>query len=182
MTNKRQLIAATTNNVEAALTTSANLGGTVYVDHREAWQHLPFRALLTVTTDNLTDLESCSEVGLYVICERTIKPGHAKVFGLFPMVHAPGKTPAECDAHWRDNHGPLALEHHPFMSHYLQLAVVHRLAGPDINGFALCGFDSEEDLRERFYVSDEGVKIIAEDIRKFANLKESPRRLIAVPT
>ena len=36
------------------------------------------------------------------------------------------------------------------MSHYRQLSVVHRLHGPAWDGFALCGFDSIEDLRERF--------------------------------
>jgi hypothetical protein len=56
---------------------------------------------------------------------------------------------------------------------------VHRLSGPEIDGFALCGFDSLEDLRERFYTLPDSVKVIAADIQKFADTKKSPRRLIA---
>lgn len=175
-------LAGATNNLDAAVATSARLGGCAYIDERDPYDHLPFRALVTVTTDNLDDLTSCSEVGLYLICQRVIKPGSATHYGLFPMIHHPDKSHTECDSHWRDNHAPLALEHHPYMSHYLQLSVVQRLSGPEIDGFALCGFASEDDLRNRFYVNDEGVRIIAEDIAKFANLKKSPRRLIARPT
>ena len=135
--------------------------------------------MITVTTDNLEELERCSDVGLYVICERTIKPGAAGVYGLFPLKHHPDLTHAQADAHWRDNHAPLALEHHPYMSHYMQFSVVQTLKGFSIDGFAMCGFATETDMRERFYVSDEGVSIIAADIAKFADLKRSPRRLVA---
>jgi hypothetical protein len=37
-----------------------------------------------------------------------------------------------------------------------------------------------EDLRERFYDSTAGEKLIANDIARFADTKKSPRRIIAV--
>ena len=83
------------------------------------------------------------------------------------------------DSHWRDVHGPLALEHHKYMSHYTQLSVVGNLTGLVLDGFALCGFESLDDLRNRFYSGPESPEIIAADVRRFADLKNSPARLIA---
>ena len=68
------------------------------------------------------------------------------------------------------------------MTHYTQLSVTHTLKGPEYDGFALCGFASEDDLRERFYTTKESVKIIADDVRSFANPKASPPRLIVTQT
>ena len=45
----------------------------------------------------------------------------------------------------------------------------------------MCGFDSEEDIRERFYANEESVRIITKDVLQFADPKRSPRRLIATP-
>ena len=171
--------AACTNNLDAARTTASTLGGTVYGDPREEFSHLPFRALTTCVTDDLSQLQPAADIGLYVVCRRIIKPGEPKFVGLFPLVHHPKLTHAQADAHWRDQHAPLTFEHHEAMSHYSQLSVVHRLSGPDIDGFALCGFESLADLRERFYTLPNSAKAIAADIQKFADTKKSPRRLIA---
>ena len=94
------------------------------------------------------------------------------------MVHHADLSHEQSDAHWRDQHAPLALEHHIHMTHYTQLSIVATLSGQAWDGFALCGFGSEEDLRERFYTTEDSVRIIAEDVNKFANVKASPRRLI----
>jgi len=94
-------------------------------------------------------------------------------------VHFPEITHQQADAHWRDVHAPLALEHHGFMSHYTQLSVVHTLSGLPLDGFALCGFETIEDLRERFYSRPDGPEVIAADVKNFADLKNSPGRLIA---
>jgi uncharacterized protein (TIGR02118 family) len=94
------------------------------------------------------------------------------------MVRAPGLSHQAADAHWRDVHGPLALTHHGFMTHYTQLSVVKNLSGLPLDGFALCGFTSEGDLRERFYSTEDGPAAIAADVRTFSDLKRSPRRLI----
>jgi hypothetical protein len=171
--------AATTNNLELAASTAKALHGTLYCDQRQEWQHLPFRALLTCVTDNPAQLEAVSEVGLYLICRRLIKPGDAAAVGLFPLVRRPDLSHADADAHWRDVHAPLALEHHAHMTHYTQLSVLHRFSGAAVDGFALCGFSSTSDLRERFYTRDESRSIIGADVRNFADTQNSPRRLIA---
>jgi hypothetical protein len=171
--------AACTNNVEAAKASAKNLGGSLYVDGREPFEHLPFRALLTCTTDDIADLAEVSERGLYVVCRRIIKPGVPKVVSVSPMVHHPDKTAQACDAHWRDNHAPLALIHHEHMTHYSQLSVVNVISGPDLTGIALCGFATESDLRDRFFSRPDSVPVILADIKKFSDAKKSPKRLVA---
>lgn len=171
--------AACTNNVEAAMVCAAKLGGSLYVDSREPYEHLPFRALITCTTDDIADLAEVSERGLYVVCRRIIKPGVPKVVSVSPMVHHPEKTAQACDAHWRDNHAPLALIHHPHMTHYSQLSVVNVVSGPELDGIALCGFETEADLRDRFFASADSVPIILADIKKFSDAKKSPKRIVA---
>jgi len=174
--------AVASNDIERAQSLAADLQGVCYTDARESWQHLPFRALCVGLTDDFSAVQEAADVGLYLVCERVIKPGQGEVFGLFPMVHNAQLTHVQADAHWRDKHGPLALEHHIHMTHYLQLAAVHRFNGPDFDGFALCGFANEKDLRERFYTTKESVKVIAADVQTFADPKGSPPRLIARPT
>ena len=172
-------LAAASTNLEGAGALAEELRGTFYGDPREPWSHLPFRALVTAVTDDLATMATIADAGLYLVCRRLIKPGAPAVVGLFPLVRHPQKTHAEADAHWRDVHAPLALEHHAHMTHYTQLSVLHRFAGLELDGFALCGFDSVEDLRERFYTRPESRAVIAEDIEKFADTTSSPRRLIA---
>lgn len=174
--------AACTNNIEAAAQVAKTLGGTLYCDNREKWQHLPFRALVTCTTDDLGDLAEISDVGLYVVCRRIIKPGSPKMVSLNAMVHHPDKSHQECDAYWRDNHGPLALEHHAFMTGYSQLNIIHRLSGADFDGLALCGFETESDLRDKFFTTEASVPVILNDIKNFADTKNSPTRLVAQVT
>jgi hypothetical protein len=175
-------IAAASTDIGRARELARTLGGTAYVDAREDHQQLPFRALITVTTDDIAPVASVADVGLYVICRRLIKPGMPAVIGLFPLVHHPDLTHAEADAHWRDRHAPLALEHHAFMTHYTQLSVVHRIAGLDLDGFALCGFASIDDLRNKFYTGDASRAVIADDVQRFADTHRSPRRLIVGET
>ncbi|MGK0260947.1 MAG: hypothetical protein ACI96M_004401 [Candidatus Azotimanducaceae bacterium] len=173
---------AVASNQPAACAELADaLGGHLYVDQRGK-SGLPFEALLTVTTDDIEPLKALADVGLYVICRRLIKPGTPEKIALFPMVHHPDRSHAESDAHWRDVHAPLALVHHADMTHYTQLSVTHTISGEPWDGFALCGFASEDDIRNRFYTTKESVKVIAEDVGKFANPSASPRRLIATPT
>jgi hypothetical protein len=170
--------ALTSNQPERLRAAAEDLGGTFYLDPREKWQHLPFRALATVVTDEFEKLDELADVGLYVVCRRTIKEGVALSIGMFPMVRHAELEHAQSDAHWRDKHAPLALEHHCHMTHYTQLSVTNTLKGKDFDGFALCGFDSEDDLRNRFFTTPESVKIIHDDVRSFANPKASPPRLI----
>ena len=84
----------------------------------------------------------------------------------------PNLTHEESDAHWRDKHAPLALEIHEAMSHYMQLSVLHCFKGTELDGIALCGFDSLEDLKvssatpEAKALYADGAKIIGK-IRTF---------------
>ena len=76
----------------------------------------------------------------------------------------------------------LQMIHHIHMTDYHQLSVVHKISGADYDGFALCGFASVEDIRERFFTEEASVQIIRDDVRTFADPKASPRRLITTPT
>ena len=169
-----------TNDSERAVEFAKPLGGQAYVETRSGRDDLPFQALATVVSDDLEEAKHVADVGLYIVCRRIIKPGAARVFGLFGLVHHPDKTHAEADAHWRDVHAPLALEHHAHMTLYIQLSVVQTISGMPIDGFALCGFDSTTDLRERFYTAPPSRAIIISDVQTFADTNKSPRRLIAV--
>jgi len=172
-------LAAASTDIDAVKDLAEAKHGTAYCDERESWQHLPFRALATVATDDVDAVAAVGDVGTYVVFRRLIKPGVPNVIGLFPLLHSPECSHQEADSHWRDVHGPLALEHHKYMSHYTQLSVVGNLSGLVLDGFALCGFESLEDLRNRFYSGPESPAIIAADVRNFADLKNSPARLIA---
>ncbi len=172
-------LAAASMDLEAASAVAEQLGGTLYADEREDFRRLPFRALVTAATDDLAALWEVGDVGVYVVFRRLVKPGIPGLIGLFPMVRHPDLSHAESDAHWRDTHGPLALEHHAAMTHYTQLSVVANLAGLRLDGFALCGFENEYDLRNRFYTGPESVDVIAKDVRQFADPGGSPARLLA---
>lgn len=174
-------LAAASTDVEAATALAESKGGTVYSDDRLAARGLPFRALATVATDDVDAVLEVGDVGAYVVYRRLKRRGTPSVVGLFPLRLTPTRSRAEADAHWRDVHGPLALEHHRFMSHYTQLSVVANLTGMPLDGFALCGFDSEDELRNRFYSGPGSEEAIAADVRLFADLSNSPPRLIATP-
>jgi hypothetical protein len=177
----RSAVAAATTDLEGARALAAACGGTLYLDERPEWQHLPFRGLLVVAAEDADSVAGVGDAGTYRLEQRVIKPGRANVYGLFPMVRAPSLTHEQADAHWRDVHGPLAVTHHGYMTHYLQLSVQEVLSGLPLDGFALCGFASEADLRDRFYSTEDGPAAIAADVARFSDLKRSPRRLIAVP-
>ena len=150
-------------------------------------QHLPFATLVLGASPNLMDLQARADVGLYLVSERALKnkplsalnpdqlPG---CVGVFPMVASPEIDSKAADRHWHEQHGVLALEVHTAMTHYYQLTVVHRFTGADWNGLALCCFADEGDLRNKFYNSAEGKQRIAEDVLKFADTKNSPRRVV----
>lgn len=102
-------------------------------------------------------------------------PGVTAIFG---MLHRPDLTHAEGDAHWRDTHAPLALRHHPGMWDYTQLSVIATIAGEPYDGFALVAFSSVADMRERFFGDDHDREVILDDIAKFADLNNSPNRVV----
>ena len=184
-----ELVAAFSDR-ETAKQIAKQINGNLLCDEREDTAHLPFGALVAGPTDNLPDLLDAADVGVYLVCRRVIKqqirsetqgrlPG---VIGLFTLVAHPKMGHQRADQHWRDNHAPLALEVHTAMSNYNQLSIVHRFSGPQWDGFALCGFDTIEDLRTRFFNSKEGEAAIAEDVARFSDARKSPRRIIAIET
>jgi uncharacterized protein (TIGR02118 family) len=188
-----ELVAAG-NDAATARAVARSLRGTAFVDDRADAGDLPFRALVTAVTDDAEALLEAADVGAWVVCRRVMKPRAIArgsesrqpgapllgVIALYPMVRHPSLDHATADRYWRDRHAPLALRHHVGMSHYTQLSIVHRLHGPEWDGFALCGFDSREDLRERFFDGPEGRVAIREDVARFADGTRSPRRLIVV--
>jgi len=174
-------LAIASTDVAAAGALARRLNGTLYAADRSV-PGLPFQALVTLTTDDLESVAVTADIGLYLVCRRLMKPGHAGVVGLFPLIRRPTLTHAEADAHWRDIHVPLALKHHGFMTHYTQLSVIHTFFGRQYDGFALCGFRTAVDLRERFYSGPDSRTVIAGDVETFADTARSPRPLIASMT
>lgn len=178
-----------THHVDRARSLAEAVKGRLLLDDRDG-EELPYRALISAVTDDPEPLMDAAEVGVYVVCRRVMRPrpdDHAPdekgrlpgVFGLYTMAHHPDLTHRQADEHWRDRHTPLAFEHHPLMTHYTQLSVVHRVRGPEWDGFALCGLPSVEDLRQRFFGSPEGKAAIRDDIATFADTRRPQRRLIA---
>lgn len=174
--------AVATHDVARARAIAADLGGNLYVDENDKKSRLLFRALLTTASDRFEHLEALGEIGLYIVNRRPVIPGNSHVIGLFPLVRHAALSHQQADAHWRDVHAPLALQHHRHMTHYVQLSVVHRISGPEIDGFALCGFDSMDDLRNRFFSEPDSRDVIKADIDSFIDTERSPRRLIATET
>ena len=171
-------LAAASSDAAAARALAERCGGVLYTDDRPDARGLPFRALVTVIADNPDAVRSAGDVGTYLVCRRLMKAGEAGMIGLFPMVRAATLSHEAADVHWRDVHAPLALKHHGFMTHYTQLSVVENLSGLPLDGFALCGFATLEDLRQRFYSTADGPEVIAADVARFADPRRSPRRLI----
>ena len=150
--------------------------------------HLPFAALVLTMTDEISEFKASADLGCYLATERTIKhrpireltqDTQPSVLGVFTMLANPTLGAAASDKHWLENHAPLALKIHEAMTHYYQLSVQYTFHGPKWNGFALCCFATEDDLRHRFFNSPEGERAIAEDVAKFADTRHSPRRVIA---
>jgi hypothetical protein len=182
------MLAGAYSNREKAAETAARTGGINLAATSAETSHLPFASLVLTVTDELDLFVSDADAGSYLVCERPIKntpllqltkenqPGS---IGIFTMVANADLGARESDRHWRDNHAPLALEVHTAMTHYYQLSVLQRFNGPEWNGFALCCFRNEDDLRNRFFNTPEGEAAVAGDVAKFADPRKSPRRVLS---
>jgi uncharacterized protein (TIGR02118 family) len=73
--------------------------------------------------------------------------------------------------HWRNNHGPLAVKHHGFWR-YVQDHVTKPLteSDPPLDGIAELHFRQPRDMVERMYKSEEGMRLILEDVERFVDL------------
>jgi len=89
--------------------------------------------------------------------------------GIYTVNRRPDLTRDGFARHWQDGHGPLARKHHVGLWKYVQNVSLAALTpdAPDFDGFATLHFRTAYDMRERFYDSAEGAKIIAADVARF---------------
>lgn len=169
---------------DAALDVAAATGGTALVAEPDGRERAPFASVVRAVVADPAALSAVSSVGLYLTFRRHVRahPGlwtHAGptpgVVATFGLALRPGLSHADGDRHWRDVHAPLALRHHVGMWDYVQCSVVHRFHGPELDGFALCGFPSDHDLRHRFYDDDDGKAAIRADVASFSDPDRSTR-------
>lgn len=178
------VFAALGRDRSAAVEVARLIGGVALVDVDNDGRDRPFDTL--VIGDRRVAVGQAADVGLYRVSVRpmryqgrswpaeTVTPG---VTAVFAMVRRPDLTHEQADAHWREIHAPLALRHHPGMWHYLQVSIDEVVAGPAYDGIALCGFPSEQELRERFFGGPADRDIISADVGLFADAARSPRRV-----
>jgi hypothetical protein len=178
------VFAALGRDRSAAVEVARLIGGVALVDVDNDDRDRPFDTL--VIGDRRVAAGRAADIGLYRVSVRpmryqgrswppeTVTPG---VTAVFAMVRRPDLTHEQADAHWREIHAPLALRHHPGMWHYLQVSVDEVVAGPAYDGIALCGFASEQELRERFFGGPGDRDIINADVALFADVVRSPRRV-----
>ena len=179
-----EVFAALGRDRSAAVEVARAISGVALVDFDHDHRDRPFDTL--VIGDRRLAVERVADVGLYRVSVRpmryqrrswppeSVTPG---VTAVFPMLRRADLTHDQADAHWREVHAPLALRHHPGMWHYLQVSVDEVVAGPAYDGIALCGFPSEQELRERFFGGPEDRDIISADVALFADVVRSPRRV-----
>ena len=78
-------------------------------------------------------------------------------------------TREEFAEHWSDRHTPLVHVHHPGMARYVQNVIIEPLTpvAQELDGVAQLYFRTAYDLHERYFDSEEGRRIIFEDVAKF---------------
>lgn len=81
----------------------------------------------------------------------------------------PGMTHDDFLAHWRNNHGPLAVKHQPGFWHYVQNHIQEPLGEqtPFLDGIGALHFREASDIFTGMYDSDEGQRLIVEDTERF---------------
>ena len=85
------------------------------------------------------------------------------------MRRAEGLNHEQFVRHWSEQHTPLALEHHPGLWNYTQNFVrrAYTPGGRDVDGIAELHFATRGDFACRFFDSDEGRRVIMEDVARF---------------
>ena len=86
-----------------------------------------------------------------------------------------GITHDAYSAHWRERHGPLALEHQPGFWHYVQNHVVGWLTDPTprYDGIGELHFRSAGEVQTGMFDSKEGERLIWEDTERFMDHSRS---------
>lgn len=84
------------------------------------------------------------------------------------------------DAHWRDRHARLALEHHVGMWDYRQSVVHKRLSldCPPFDGIARLGFPTVHDFETGLFDSREGRRALGEDTARFVDIERTENALL----
>lgn len=85
------------------------------------------------------------------------------------MQRAPGLSPEEFDAYWRDRHTPIALAHHGGMWKYVHNVVREPMTpdAPPLDGMVEMHFPTVDDFRERFFTPPESMALVLEDAYRF---------------
>ena len=110
--------------------------------------------------------------------ERTWSSGtQSPGFKMIAFLHRrPDLTPEAFSDHWRNNHGPLAVARQPGFWHYVQNHLVAPLTddSPPYDGFGEIHYRSVDDALTRSYDSEEGQRLIWEDVARFLDYERSP--------
>jgi hypothetical protein len=88
---------------------------------------------------------------------------------LCSITSRPGMTHRDFLAHWRNNHGPLAVKHQPGFWHYVQNHIQEPLTAdtPYLDGIGALHFREVGDMITGIYDSEEGQRLIVEDTERF---------------
>ena len=171
------------SNPDAAVAVAERMGGIAYRSHASEGDDAYYSAMVRVATDDIEAVQAVSDIGLYVCFSRQIKapveaPTSERSIATFGLVRNPAMTHRQCDDHWRDTHGPLALEMHSAMCDYSQLAVVDTLHGQPLDGIAMCAFSNRQDLSTKFFNDDDAKRAIIADVSTFSDAAGSPPRVV----
>jgi uncharacterized protein (TIGR02118 family) len=172
-----KVVAAVWNPDPAALDRWRSDGAVVrraLADQGRLCRGSPFDALLTATID---DPDACpldelgGRVWAWAVDERRPRTSadECAVTMVALMRRNPELTADQFQTHWTTRHAPLALVHHAGLADYTQNLVVRSLVpGPEqIDGVAELGFLTREAFETQFYDSDDGRRVIGEDVRRF---------------
>lgn len=178
------------SDAEAASAVASRFDGAHYINHPGEKDNRPYSAMVRIAAgSDLDALAAVADVGLYRTTTRVIKAlpdgvplGEDRCIASFGLVRNPALTHAECDAHWRDTHGPLALQMHSAMCDYLQVSIDEVVHGLELDGIALCAFENRSDLSTKFFNDDDAKAAIIADVTKFSAAAASPARVILQQT
>lgn len=165
----------------------ADRDGAAWVAHDGERDTIPYRSMFAVATDDLDGAVAAADVALHLVFRRVIKPAgdHAppgRVIASFGMVRHHELTHTESDSHWRDRHGPLALESHTAMCDYEQLSILTTLHGTPLDGVAMCAFPDRSTLSSDFFNDDLAKAAIIADVASFADTRASLPRVVLTQT
>jgi uncharacterized protein (TIGR02118 family) len=82
---------------------------------------------------------------------------------------SPSITHEQFVRHWTETHAPIARRHHAGLWDYTQNVVrrAYTPGGGDVDGIAELHFRSRDDFETKYYDSEDGKRIIREDVKRF---------------